>query len=126
MRPRSALPTLLLVGVVGALLYFVGWPCPVRAVTGVPCPGCGMTRAVRLLLAGDAPGATRMHPMVWLVVPAALALLVMELRGYARTGRWGRSLDARAARGVMVALALATFGVWLLRFAGWFGGPAPG
>jgi hypothetical protein len=52
----------------------VGGLCPVRAVTGRRCPGCGMTRACLLLSHGQAVRATRMHPAVWLWV----ALLVRD------------------------------------------------
>lgn len=30
-----------------------GWNCPVLAATGVPCPGCGLTRAIIELVHGD-------------------------------------------------------------------------
>ena len=32
-------------------------PCPFHAVTGLWCPGCGMTRALHSLLHGDVAGA---------------------------------------------------------------------
>jgi hypothetical protein len=44
----------------------VGSLCPIRAVTGRRCPGCGMTRACLLLSHGHALRATAMHPAVWL------------------------------------------------------------
>jgi len=39
-----------------------GIACPLRAITGVPCPGCGMTTGVTQLLAGDPMGALRANP----------------------------------------------------------------
>jgi hypothetical protein len=42
--------------------------CPIRAVTGRRCPGCGMTRACLLLSHGHPVRATTMHPAVWLWV----------------------------------------------------------
>jgi hypothetical protein len=52
----------------------VGSLCPIRAVTGRRCPGCGMTRACLLLSHGRAVRATKIHPAVWLWV----ALVVRE------------------------------------------------
>ncbi len=41
--------------------------CIIRNTTGIPCPGCGMTRSYIHLLHGDVGGAYRMHPLFWLV-----------------------------------------------------------
>ena len=38
-------------------------PCPWHAMTGWPCPGCGSTRAMVLLLHLDLPGALAMNPL---------------------------------------------------------------
>ena len=37
--------------------------CPFHKITGIPCPGCGGTRAARLLLAGDLKAAILMNPL---------------------------------------------------------------
>ena len=41
--------------------------CPFKALTGLPCPGCGMTRAFLHLIEGDVAGAFHFHPLFWLV-----------------------------------------------------------
>ena len=43
------------------LLHLPLWECPFFKVTGLPCPGCGLTRACLLLLQGDVPAAMRFH-----------------------------------------------------------------
>lgn len=43
----------------------LGLPCWVQAAFGIPCPGCGMSRAVADLLRLDIPGALGWHFMVW-------------------------------------------------------------
>lgn len=40
--------------------------CPAVLITGLPCPGCGMTRAFIRLLHLDFAGAWQMHPFVYL------------------------------------------------------------
>lgn len=63
MLPRILL--LLLVG--GALVFWVimRWPCVFRTVTGVPCPGCGLSRAWLAALRLDFGAAFGYHPMFW-------------------------------------------------------------
>ena len=46
-------------------------PCPFHAITGLWCPGCGMTRALHHLLHGDVAGAVSSNlflPVVVVVV----------------------------------------------------------
>jgi hypothetical protein len=54
----------------------VGLPCPLRTVTGVPCPLCGMTTSVKATLAGDLGRALAANPAGVLAVVLAVVLLV--------------------------------------------------
>lgn len=56
-----------------------GYVCPFRALTGLPCPGCGMTRAWISLLHGDLSAAFRFHPFFW-AVPVLLVFLLTDGR----------------------------------------------
>ena len=49
--------------------------CPMRTITGVPCPFCGMTRAVVAALHGHPIESLRFNPGGILVVVFAIALL---------------------------------------------------
>ncbi|MCL2776388.1 MAG: DUF2752 domain-containing protein [Polyangiaceae bacterium] len=108
-----------------AFILFVGWPCPLRLATGLPCPTCGLTRATRLVLRGDFAAATAMHPLVWLVMLLAAAFAGIEIVGYWRSGRWGASVRTRWACMGLLVTALLLVALWLARFAGCFGGPVP-
>ena len=119
---RGALAVLVASGVVLAILS-IGWRCPVLLVAGVPCPTCGITRAVRLALHGDLAGATRLHPLMWLAVPVVALFVGAELVGYARTGAWGASRRLPLSNVLMVGTAALLFALWIARFAGMFGGP---
>ena len=42
-------------------LSLPSWDCPFFRLTGIPCPGCGLSRATLLLLKGDLTGSLRFH-----------------------------------------------------------------
>ena len=50
--------------------------CPFRLMTGLPCPGCGLTRAWVFVLHGDLRHALAANPFVLVTLPAAIALTV--------------------------------------------------
>lgn len=51
--------------------------CPLRAVTAIPCPSCGLTRALAHLERGHWAEAVRFHPFVPLVFLLVLSLSLM-------------------------------------------------
>jgi hypothetical protein len=51
-------------------------PCPLRTVTGIPCPMCGMTRGVTSLVHGDVAQALLMNPASFAAVALAILLFV--------------------------------------------------
>lgn len=63
--------------VAGIGLYTAAAGCPVKTLTGIPCPACGMTRAWLHVLMGDIPGAFAYHPLFW-TAPWILWLMYRE------------------------------------------------
>lgn len=53
--------------------------CLCKAITGLPCPGCGMTRAFLHFFQGDLKGAFYYHPLFWLV-PILFGLWLFSYR----------------------------------------------
>lgn len=50
--------------------------CPLKALTGVDCPGCGGLRSVHSMLHGDLMGAIHHNILALIIVPLMLYLLV--------------------------------------------------
>ena len=59
--------------------HFTGIGCPIHFLTGVSCPGCGMTRAVFALLRFRFAEACHYHPLVY-VLPFAVLYLLFRRR----------------------------------------------
>ena len=78
-RFRRGLNGLLVLLILGVLAYasalLFGWNCPIKYLTGVPCPGCGLSRALAALLRLDFRTALRFHPMVFVLPPVVLYAL---------------------------------------------------
>ena len=53
--------------------------CPLRAFTGLYCPGCGMTRGLHQLLHGNVAAALAYNPLIVLIVPIVLYWLLSEI-----------------------------------------------
>ena len=114
---------------VGGLFSVVGVPrCPIAMVTGVPCPACGSTRAMRALAQLDFENVVRFNPI------APIAVFLLALIGarivylLVQTGETRDLGEGRVGRALVRALmitALVEIGLWGLRFAGLFGGPVP-
>lgn len=103
----------------GGILYFgiagLGlnpMPCPFLSVTGMPCPGCGMSRSCLALLRWDLPEVWRMNPfgpvfaLFWAVVGIGVALpQPWRARFAERIG----SIERRSRWAAWVAIGLAIY-----------------
>lgn len=94
--------------------------CPLKALTGWPCPGCGLTRALVLCAHGDWQGAFNYHPLgavFYFTLWIALALGVFSLL---RKHTAASLLELLPQRGILFACVAALVGVWLIRLSGFF------
>ena len=114
-------------GVFAAIVSFRLPFCPLASVLGVPCPGCGLTRATLALMRGDLQHALELHPLVFVLAPLFLWAVSSAAIGYVRGPRAARPARLWLASSLVTALAslllLITLGVWGARFLGYFGGP---
>src|SRR5690625_1103272 len=60
------------------ILFALGFTCPIKALTGISCPGCGMTRAFISLLNLKPSLAFYYHPLFPLVIIFAIAFFFKE------------------------------------------------
>ncbi|MDP4151819.1 MAG: DUF2752 domain-containing protein [Bacillota bacterium] len=58
--------------------------CLIKDIIGIPCAGCGMTRAWISLFHGDILNAFYWHPLFWLA-PAAIVLALSDWRFRGKT-----------------------------------------
>jgi hypothetical protein len=52
------------------------WQCPLKQATGIPCPGCGLTRALQALALGDWSRAMAIHAFAPVVAVVLCCILV--------------------------------------------------
>ena len=51
--------------------------CPIKAITGLECPGCGITRMFVALFHGNIYQAFRYNPLVFIELPIIFILLFL-------------------------------------------------
>ena len=81
-------------GIVALLIIYIaafrvmgfGVPCLFRTITGLMCPGCGMTHALAALSRGDISSAFHENLLSVTVLPALSAYLAIKAARYIRTG----------------------------------------
>lgn len=98
------------------VLHLPTWQCPLLHTTGVPCPGCGLTRAIALLLRGEWRASLTMHAFAPIFVVGlamiGLGALLPSHRRQAFIG-WIQKLEQRT--GITTLLVAALFLYWLVR-----------
>ena len=86
--------------------------CPIRHVTGIPCPGCGMSRALVCLLRGDWKGYAYYNPALLPCLTAVFFLINRETILLRRLPMWVKD----AVIFLDFACAVVTYAVRLMFF----------
>ncbi len=120
---RRALSCIGVLFVAWLALYLLDIGCVFRLMTGIPCPGCGMTRAWLAALRLDFAAAFAYHPLFWAV---PIAFVLAFVRDGAASNKLKRGIDIMIA--VLCGLVIS---VWIVRLVNpadaglLFGGHAP-
>lgn len=95
------------------MIYILtGRNCIIQAVTGMPCPACGITRAFTSLLQLNFWDAMMYNPLILLLPVVGLALILSETHKFIT-----RSVSFNIAIIIMIALV---FGVYIYRMIIYF------
>lgn len=120
---RRALSCIGVLFVAWLALYLLDIGCVFRLMTGIPCPGCGMTRAWLAALRLDFAAAIAYHPLFWAV---PIAFVLAFVREEMASGKVKRGIDV-----VVATLCVLVIAVWIVRLVNpadaglLFGGRAP-
>lgn len=114
-RPLALLVGMLITPLLLALLLPVAPACFSRTVLGLPCPGCGLGRALLALGRLDPARALVLYPPLLPMVAGYLVALVMIV---ARLYGWKGSRAAqRVAAVIATCVAVAVVANWLFLLA---------
>ena len=94
----------------------------VKNTTGVPCPGCGLTRATMAMLNGDWPSVWIYHPLAPVVSPAVAGFLGLATLRALRGHPHPLALSKFFPTSVWAILGVVMVGLWGARLAGYLGG----
>lgn len=131
--PSAPLPLPARIGIVGVLSGIVSIPlwiglpmCGFAAMTGLPCPGCGLTRSTHAILRGDLAHAYHTQPFAFVVSPLLGAMVAYAAITFLWKGQPSLPAFARRSGLVLLAVLAALMLVfWAVRFTGFWGGPVP-
>jgi hypothetical protein len=91
--------------------------CWLHAATGLPCPGCGMSRAISAISQGDFTAALGLNPFAFLAWPTFLGLAVLALLPRGARARVEAALRGSPRMGKGYELAFFAFlGFGMVRF----------
>jgi hypothetical protein len=110
--------------VIATLMRFPGWPCPLLHATGIPCPGCGLSRACAELLRGHGRHAVTVHAFAPVAVAAIVLLVVATILPANARSSLANTVERAEKRSAIPALLLILLIIyWIMRLV-YFRGPS--
>lgn len=106
MAGKGLYKVIILIAVSGIILL-VFYHCPFLYFFGIPCPGCGMTRALIAAARLDFKAAFYYHPLFFVIIIAAVYMLLKL------TGRV--SVSKKAENNLLKAICILFITVYIIR-----------
>lgn len=101
------------------LAYYVfvrltGWgiPCVFSLLTGILCPGCGISRMFMALLRLDFYAAFRYNALIFCALPF---VLIFGIRHWLRWVKTGSNDTDRLEKALVMIAAVLTIAFWIMR-----------
>ncbi len=104
---------LIIAGMAYGVFYIktgIGIPCIFNKITGLKCPGCGVTHMCAALMKGDVSEAMRSNVVLFFISPLLLYILFGYMWRYIKTGRMWLPKWQTVALYIMIA-ALVIFAI---------------
>ena len=92
-----------------------GLPCPLRTLTGVPCPFCGLTTATVAMTHGNWSAAAAASPLAYLIAALVVGTAPVLVARAGGLGSAPRSWSAAARRQTGWAMACLVALSWLFQ-----------
>ncbi len=103
-------------GIAVAVLHLDRLPvvvCAFKAVTGLPCPTCGSTRALGRLFSFDLAGAVSMNPLATLAAALVAVWAIVDLVLLPQRRALSLEVGPRLAWGLRIAAITLFVGNWV-------------
>lgn len=92
-------------------------PCGFLVVTGIPCPGCGLTTSFSHMVRGEFTGATRANPFGVMLFFVTFFTIPVAAVGFYRGSPVLDTLEALHAEKWAILLSVTSILVWVIRVA---------
>ena len=89
--------------------------CAMRLSTGMPCPGCGMTRGLAALLKGRTDDSFRYHAFAPIVTVLAIGAWAALGLGFLTGKNYLPNLNARGMTIVLITFIASFLAYWIYR-----------
>lgn len=105
----------LIILAIGVAIFFIqrvsnDYQCPVREHAGIQCPGCGGTRAINSLLAGDIEKAFRQNALI--VTSSLIGIGLLLVYAYRVLVRKQKGITVHPKAWMVVLAVVIIFTVW--------------
>jgi hypothetical protein len=98
------------------LVHLPSLPCPLLRTTGVPCPGCGVSRSMAMLMRGNFGEAVRYHAFGPVFAGAGVVFIVASLLSDERRLKLAIMAEGMERRTRITPILLVMFfGYWGFR-----------